>query len=171
MKKVYLLLLASVSLLAVSCDKSGDIVEQQPVKQEAQMLPQGNQVILNSIQEFVETGASAVQAVYPYTFTKYTIDAKNGGTQYNTVYFYSDADYTTPFVLPYDMECKYKLVYCGIYSGSDVPEILSVSDSKIARIPQGSSSYVLFEGPYRNMMGGYDYRTYVFVEGVRYINM
>lgn len=164
MKNLYFLLLAAGALLMASCDKADVSEEPQPVKQEAQMMPR-------AIQELIETGGTLAQAVYPYTFTRYTIDGKNGGTEYNTVYFYADAELTTPVVLPQDMECKYKIVHCGIYSGSSNPEILSISESKIVTIPRGSSSYVLFEGPYRNMMGGYSYHNYVLVEGVRYVNM
>lgn len=164
MKNLYFILLASVLMLMASCDKSSDYAEPQPAKQGVQMVPQ-------AIQELIETGGTLVQAVYPYTFTKYTIDSKNGGTEYNTVYFYANAELTTPVVLLRDMECKYKIVHCGIYSGNNDPEILSISESKVVTIPRGSSSYVLFEGPYRNMMGGYSYHNYVLIEGVRYVNM
>lgn len=163
MKKVYFILIASASLVMASCAESSDYAESQPVKQEAQMVPQ-------AVQELVEKGGTLLQATYPYTFTVYTIDNKTD-MERNTVYFYSDAELTTPMELPQDMECKYKIVHCGLFNDGGDPEIISISESKIARIPKGSSSYVLFEKLFQNTWNGYIYHNYVLVEGVRYVNM
>lgn len=162
MKKVYFLLIASAMLLMASCAQSSDYDETDPVKQE--------QVVPTEVKVLNETGVSRVASAYPfYAVNRYTMDNSNGGTEYNTAYFFADADYTTPLLTEYDVECKYSVWHCGIYGGE--VELLSLVERNTIIIPKGVSSYVLYQGPYRNMMGGYDYHRYAVIESMRYVNM